>query len=217
MRGKRALFRGALAVVGLITLYLRALRPRMLSWGATPEEVRSELPGDDIVPHPRYVSTRAISIGAEPAEVWPWLAQLGQGRGGLYSYEWLENLFGCDIHNADQVLPDHQHVAVGDRIRLVPEDYKVDLAFDVARVDVDRALVLCATGTPSEAFEQGLPYPSWAFVILPDGPGRSRLVIRWRSDFEPTFAGYLWSEYGIEPVHFMMERKMLKGIKERAE
>lgn len=197
--------------------YALRIRPWLLSWGATPDEVVASLPGDDIVAEPRCSSTRAIEVAAGPEDVWPWLAQLGQGRGGLYSYESLENLLGCNIHNLDHIVPELQSIAPGDHIRLVPDDFKVDLAFEVTRCEPDHALVLKGPGTREEAFAQGFAYPSWAFVIHPHGTNRVRLIARWRSDFPPTPSGYLWWKYGIEPVHFLMERKMLKGIKVRAE
>ncbi len=205
------------AIAAVIRAELIGARHRFLRWGASGAEAAMPLPGDDVVDHPRTTSTRAIEIAADAEDVWPWLAQMGQGRGGLYSYEWLENLAGCRMVNADEVIPELQDVRVGDQIRLVPPGYQVDLAFDVAIVDPNRALVLRAPGTREEAFAKGLAYPSWAFVIRPVEPGRVRLVVRWRSDFRPSPMGYLMSKYGIEPVHFVMERKMLKGIKRRAE
>ncbi len=213
----KSLLRGfAPALIALVTYAVR-IRPWLLTWGATRGEVAGPWPGDDIVPQPRCTSTRAITICADPQDVWPWLAQLGQGRGGLYSYERLENLFGCDIHNLDRVAPELQGIKVGDHIRLVPEDFKVDLVFEVAIALPNQALVLKGHGAAEEAIAQGFAYPSWAFVIEGIQPGSTRLIARWRSNFAPTPSGYLWWKYAIEPVHFAMERKMLKGIKQRAE
>ena len=90
------------------------LRRRYLRWGATDEEVQAGLPGDETLPDADLVATRAITIHAAPMDVWPWLTQMGQGRGGLYSYDWLENLIGCDIHSADRIMPKWQHIKVGD-------------------------------------------------------------------------------------------------------
>src|SRR5687767_14759302 len=128
--------------IALAAAYFGVLRPWFLRWGATGAEITATLPGDDIVPTPRCRSTRAIDIAATPEDVWPWLAQMGQGRGGLYSYERLENLVGCDIHNADEVIPELQNIAIGDRIRLIPETDDVDLSFEVAVADPGVALVL---------------------------------------------------------------------------
>jgi hypothetical protein len=197
--------------------YPLAVRPWLLRWGATAQESTQWLPGDDIVPRPRTTSTRAITIDADARDVWPWLVQLGQGRGGLYSYDRLENLFGYDIHSVDRVVPELQRLAPGDRIRLVPEKVSADIFLEVAAADPDEALVLRGPGTPGEAFAAGMGYPSWAFVIRPAGPHRVRLLARWRCDFEPSLRATLAWKYGIEPVHFIMERKMLHGIRIRAQ
>src|SRR5689334_19364698 len=108
-----------------------------LRWGATDQEVRAALPGDELISAPDFTATRAITIEATSAQVWPWIAQLGQGRGGFYSYDNLENLAGCDIHSTDRIVPEWQDVKVGDAVRLAPQ-----LALNVAAVDRDRALVL---------------------------------------------------------------------------
>ncbi|MGZ4154085.1 MAG: hypothetical protein ACXVQ0_06370 [Actinomycetota bacterium] len=195
---------------------LVCLRQWSRRWGATCAEVGAALPGDEIVERPRITSTRAIDIEADPEDVWPWLAQFGQGRGGLYSYQRIENLLGCRIENADRVIPEMQDVRAGDEVRLVPPDYRTDLSFEVAVAEPNRALVLRGKGTREEAFAQGMAFPSWAFVIEPVAAGHVRLLARWRSDYEPKPGPFLtWRS--VEPVHFVMERRMLKGIKRRAE
>ena len=167
---------------------------------------------------PRGGSTRAISIGAPVEAVWPWVAQMGQGRGGLYSYDWLENLFGCDMHSANRVRNDLQRVDVGDRIRLVREGYPVDLVFEVAHVHPPRALVLKPPKSPEETFASGMAYSTWAFVLQRHDDGTTRLITRWRTDFAPSVSGYFWWKYGpVEFINFVMERKMLKGLRRRAE
>jgi len=196
--------------------YARWLRPRILRWGATDEEVATALPGDEIVPHPRSLLTHAVTIAAPPGAVWPWLVQMGQGRGGLYSYAWLENLAGCDLHNARRVIPEFQHLEVGDRVRLVPEGYRVPLHFVVAALQPERVLVLRTPGPPGESFQAGLPFATWTFV-LEAVSGGTRLITRWRSDFRPTAAGWLRNKHALEPVHFLMERKMLLTIRALAE
>jgi hypothetical protein len=96
------------------------LRARCLPWGTTDEEVTTALPGDGLIPHADLTATRAVSVRAGADVVWPWIAQLGQGRGGFYSYDFLENLVGCDIHSADRIVPAWQNIAVGDEVRLAP-------------------------------------------------------------------------------------------------
>jgi hypothetical protein len=209
--------RVAAAGAAALGAYVALVRPWFRRWGATDEELEQRLPGDDIVERPRTHQTHAVTIDTSPVHVWPWLLQMGQGRGGLYSYDRLENWFGCRLHSAERVLPDLQHLAAGDTVRLVPQDYRVPLQFEVALVDPPRALVLKAPGTLVDAFTRGLSYCSWAFVLEELDGGRTRLIARWRSDFDPTVGGLIWNKWGIEPVHFLMERKMLLGIKARAE
>lgn len=95
----------ALLSLILSILYVALVRPWHLSWGATEEEVRRELPGDDVVPEASNFSTRAITIEAPAEDVWPWLVQIGWNRGGFYSYNWVENLMGGDLHNAELIHP----------------------------------------------------------------------------------------------------------------
>ena len=136
---------------------------------------------------------------------------------GLYSYDWLENLFGLGFRSADRILPELQTLQVGDQVWLAPRDSAVPLWYQVLDVQPPQALVLGPHGDRQEALAQGLPWPTWTFVLRDLGNGSSRLLVRMRSDFKPTLLGLLANKYGLEPVHFAMERKMLLGIKERAE
>lgn len=191
----------------------RGLRAGYESWGATLEEVRATLPGDSIVPEPRRASTRAVTIDAPPGAVWPWLVQIGHARGGLYSYDWLENLVGCDLHSAEEILDDHQVLRPGDAVRMGPEGYP---AFAVAEVDAPHHLVLVSTdprnGRPTFDGEQPVG-TTWQWVLDPAGAG-TRLVSRQRLTY-PSGQTAMWSV--VQPIAFVMERKMLLGIKERAE
>jgi hypothetical protein len=135
--------------------------------------VAAELPGDELMPHIDRSTTRTITIAAPPHEVWPWIVQMGQGRGGLYSYDGVENLMGCDIHSADHVVERWQHVEVGDPFRLHP-----DLALRVVIVEPDQALVVRG-GVPMGSVAP--PYDfTWAFVLTEAADGNSRLIIRER-------------------------------------
>jgi hypothetical protein len=182
------------------------LRPWYNKWGATDDELKATWPGDDQVPDPVLETTRAIAIRAPAANVWPWLVQMGQGRGGLYSYERLENLVGCQIRNADRILPEHQEIEVGDKVRLVPEG-RGGPYFLVTAVEPGRALILGGDDPPT----------SWGFILEPIDDGATRLVIRYRQQFERTFGNLLGWRVITEPISFWMERKMLQGIKARAE
>lgn len=174
-------------------------------WGASADEVEMSLPGDDIVPNPVLVSTRAISIEAPADEIWPWLVQMGQGRGGLYSYERLENLAGCEMHNADRIIPEHQHIKVGDKVRIVPEGR--DPYFVVSAIEPGRAIILGGDDPPT----------TWAFILEPIDDNTTRLIIRWRQDYEPTPGNVLGWRVFTDPITFVMERKLLQGIKARVE
>ena len=126
MSGARRWIIGGAGLAGLTVAaaavsYPWLFRRTCLTWGATPEEVTGELPGDDLLPNPDILTTRAITIDAPPAAVWPWLVQMGSGRGGAYTYDWIENLFGLDMHSADEILPQFQDLKVGDELPLGPE------------------------------------------------------------------------------------------------
>ena len=207
----------AATAVGAAGAGFAFVRPRLLVWGALQPEIGAPMAGDDVVPLARYRSTHAIAIAALPEDVWPWLAQLGQGRGGLYSYDWLENLLGCDIHSVASVVPEWQDIREGDEVRLVPPNFPAPLRFRVALAEPPHRLLLVAPGSQEEAFAAGLPYVSWSFQVSEHFVGRSRLVVRLRSDFTPTPSALLANKYVLEPVHWLMERKMLLGIKQRAE
>jgi hypothetical protein len=204
MKARRLVTRG---LAGLI-VYGLVLRPRQLKWGTTGEEAARALPGDDLLADADLTATRGITIRRRAAEVWPWITQLGQGRGGFYSYDGLENLVGCAIHSADRVVPEWQEVCLGDRVRLTPE---VGLA--VAVVDPARALVLRG-GVPMGRTPP--PYDfTWAFVSQERPDGTTRLLVRERYRYTRWWAALL-----IEPVallSFMMSQKMLRGIRDRAE
>jgi hypothetical protein len=194
-------------IAGLAGGCILLLRRRSLGWGATRQEHAMTLPGDDLIPSPDLTSTRATTIHAPGAEVWPWIAQLGQGRGGFYSYEFLENLVGCDIHNADRIVPEWQVIGVGDQVRLAPE-----VALEVAAVDQGRSLVLRG-GVPMGSTPP--PYDfSWAFVVQEQMDVATRLVVRERYAYTRWWAPLLVEP--VEVISFVMHEKMLRGIRDRA-
>ena len=180
--------------VGMAVAYLFAIRPWLRRWGATDDEMERTLPGDELVPDPAIDSTWSVTIDAPADEVWPWLAQIGQDRGGFYSYEWLENLGGCQLRNADRIHPEWQQRAVGEIVPLHPT-----FGLPLAHFEPGRALVLEGWGP---------------FVIEPIDEHRTRLISR--SQVPKGWAAISYSLL-LEIPHFVMQRKMLLGIKERAE
>lgn len=199
---------GVLALVWTAA-YELLLREPMRTWGATEEEVTATMPGDELVAEPGRVSTRAVSSAAAPEEVWPWIVQYGIGRGGLYSYDRLENLVGIPVDSADAVVPELQGLGMGDRIRYTPEGYPLDMEFEVVEVDPPHVLVLA---TPST--EPGPVDTTIAWTVTPDGTG-ARVVLRWRATSGGAVADTI--NHVFEPVAWVMERKQLLGIAERAE
>lgn len=211
----------ATAALLLAGAYHFAIRPWHRRWGATEDEARGSLPSDDLLQDATDQVTHAIEIDAPAEAVWPWLVQIGQGRGGFYSYDWLERAVGADIHNADRIIPEFQDLEEGDVVRLAPEDYPLsspESAPEVARLDPTRALVLRPPGDS--------PAWTWAFVLEPVDEGTTRLIARTRSD--PSRSSIVpWPERPLlgaateylfwEPAHFVMERKMLREIKRCAE
>jgi hypothetical protein len=202
-----------------VVIYVRLLRPWYLRWGATNEEVTQPMPGDEEISQANYQSTRAIIIKARSASIWPWLVQMGQGRGGFYTYTWLENLAGLRISNADQILPEFQHLKVGDIIPLEPGGS----GYRVASIEPNQLLVLVVRATDSDvmgtAMKQANGGSTWVYLLRELDSETTRLLVRWRARFKPTFKtpALVLIRLLLAPIEFMMERKMLLGIKKRAE
>lgn len=203
-----------------IAAYIVGVRPWHRRWGASPEEVTRALPGDELVAQPVTSATHAITIRAPAAAVWPWLVQLGQNRGGLYSYQWLENLIGCRIRNTDRIIPELQHLQEGDLVRLGPDPYP---AYTVWSIQPNRALVLrTADPRSGRAVEpadlaSGAWLGAWAFVLDQGDEQTTRLLVRLRNQWRPSLINFLVGLVVTEPAHFVMERKMLKTIKHLVE
>ena len=191
--------RAALALAALGTLYTALLRRPILTWGATEAEVRARLPGDDLLEDADGVATRAIWIDAPAAAVWPWPAQMGPSpRGGAYTYDWIENLLGLDMHSTDDVLEEFQHPQVGDTIGYGSNRMRVELA------------------EPEHVLAWRSEDGNWVWTFVIEGhDGRTRLISRNRFRLPTPVAriGML----AMEPASLLMEAKMLRGIKQRAE
>lgn len=175
-------------------VYLFTLRPRMHRWGATETEAAKPLPGDEATPHPALRTTHAVTINAPVADVWPWLAQIGQREGGFYSYAWLENLAGCEIKNADRIHPEWQQRALGDRVMLAPS-----IGMEVNVFEPNRTMVL---------------QQWWGFNLEAVDAQTTRFYAR---SYDMPYPVQLLYILLIEIPHLIMEHKMLHGIKRRAE
>jgi hypothetical protein len=186
---------------------------RRLRWGTVGTEATDSLPGDEFVPEPKWWYTLGIAVDASPEDVWPWIAQLGQGRGGFYTYQTLENIAGCRITNTTEILPDHQHPATGEDIYLHPTAPPLRIEI----VDPPNALVLF--GSPVDiGAEESWGMSTWQFAVNPGPDGGSRLLTRGRYDYTPDWKSRLaFERFPIEVISFVMSRKMMLEIKRLAE
>lgn len=184
-------------LLAAIGLYFALLRRAVLTWGA--RDLTGPLPGDELLERADGVATRAVWVDAPPSAVWPWIAQMGPApRGGAYTYDWIENLLGLDMHSVDRVLPEFQHPVAGDVIGLGPNRMRLE------RVERERVL----------AWRSEDGNWVWTFVLAPERGG-TRLISRNRFRL-PTLTARL-GMLPMEPASLVMERKMLRGIKRRAE
>ncbi len=195
----RTLGGAAATLAGAAFLYRRFLRQPILTWGSTPEEAAARLPGDELLEDADGLATRAITIDAPPSAVWPWIAQLGpHPRGGAYTYDWIENLLGLNMHSIDRVLPEYQHPQIGDGF-----GYGANrMSFTI----VEPEHVLATQSADGNWV--------WTFV-LEENDGKTRLISRNRFRL-PRLKDKI-GMIPMEPGSLVMERKMLFGIKQRAE
>ncbi len=194
-------------------------------WGATKEEFLMPLPEDELAPMPSIYMTHAITVNAPVDDVWPWFKQLGQGRGGYYSYDWLERLFGFGIHNVYEIRPELQDLKAGDHIKL----HKNGMVVTVERMEEDRNKKL-VLWTDSRKMEEGQKYfvpplPKgmhiagyWSFNLFARADGTTRIVERWGIEWPPRsqWLNLLLIAFGELPS-FIMEQRMLRVIKKLAE
>jgi hypothetical protein len=192
------------ALVVLVITYWFPVRRAILRWGASPADLARAMPGDAIVSSPTYLTTLAITVEARPEQIWPWLVQIGHRRGGLYSYDWLDRLFGyIDAPSADRILPAFQQLRAGEMIPMGR-----GAGFPVASVAPNESLVM---GDSHGGFGW-----SWTFGLYPIDGTRTRLVTRNRAHVPPGIAWAMFMRL-LEPAAFIMTRRMLIGLKTRAE
>jgi hypothetical protein len=193
----------AILVLTFAFAYWFPVRRWFAGWGTTSEERSRVMLGDSVIESPTDVATQAVTVDAPPDKIWPWLAQMGYQRGGLYSYDWLDRLFGfLDRPSATRVLPQFQDLAVGDEISLGPRQ-----TLTVAATEPNRALVLRSS-------QHGMEWV-WQFGLYPTDENHTRLVSR-GTERVSSLPGWLAMRV-MEPGAFIMTRRMLLGVKERAE
>ena len=206
----------------LLVVYAVVIHPWLVNWGASEAEQQAALPGDELNPNAQWQTTRAVTIHASADDVWAWLIQHGQDRAGFYSYTWLENIVGADIRNVDELRPEWQQRTVGDAIPMARRDLlggrAADMSFvRVLRVEPGQALVVGdASGST------GVTNGTGAYIVQPVDANATRLIVRERNG--STSAGRLPRLTGSairwliwDPMHFVMQRRMMLGIKDRAE
>lgn len=209
----------ALASAGaaMFTAYRLVVRSYVVNWGATPEEAERPLPGDNLVPAPKVNTTHAVTINAPAAAIWPWLVQIGSGRAGWYSYDAIDN---AGVESARQILPEFQNLKVGD---VIPMTADGKMAMPVVMLEPERYLVMGGTmntktggpADPNDPTVTGFFSGTWALVLDEVGVNTTRLIVRTRLNWNDGLA--TTSFYALEPGAFLMNRKMLLGIKERVE
>jgi hypothetical protein len=193
-----------ISVLALGAVYWFYVRRFFTRWGASDLDLRRPMAGDSAVADPDYTATLTVTIDARPEHVWPWLVQMGYRRGGLYSYDWLDRLFGyLDGPSANQVLPQFQRLDVGDVIPVGRGP-----GFPVTALEPGQSLVLSGAGKDFAW--------AWQFGLFPISPGRTRLVSRNTVRLSPTLGAWLLMRL-LEPATFLMTRRMLLGLKSRAE
>ncbi len=210
---------GGVAAIAGLTLSSPLLRPWYRRWGATDAEVQGAWPGDEFVPRPQSELICGVTIDAPPAAIWPWFVQLGCQRAGWYSYDLLDN---GGVPSADRILPEYQHLTVGDVVKAVPNG---SFGFPVAGLAPERWLILAGTintqtGQPARPGDPDLvAYFSGAqvFMIEPLTDQHSRLIFHMRVGWNPSFLNTLMYRYVVEPISFVMARKTLLNVKRRAE
>jgi hypothetical protein len=203
----------ALLVVLLVAFGV-FVRPWMSAWGATADEIAAALPGDELVPNPVSQTTQAVTIRATPGQIYPWLLQIGVDRGGMYSYDWLENLVGLNVHTIDRIVPELQTAQAGDFWRFTPKDFAMPdgPGVFVMRLEPYRAVVGCF------GVQSAPPPPctgTWQLVLQPQGQGVTRLILRARTDARSPRTGIAGAIF--DPITFVMQRGMLLGFRDRVE
>ncbi len=189
---------------GIVATYIRVIRPRQMHWGATPEEVARTLPYDDLVPHPTWNSTRAVTVNATPEQIWPWLVQVGWGRAGYYGYDWVDN---GGKPSAWEIMPEHQHLEIGTKFPMSPWTAMYCRDFEKPR------WMLLRMGNEDSSANIG----SFLYYLAPIDDQHTRLMIRMRDKYQWFNPPALAMQLAVDVGDIFFQWKHLLGIKARAE
>jgi hypothetical protein len=189
-------------LMGFFILLNPVLRRWHLKWGCIQEEATMVLPGDELVPEIKVDATHAITIHTPAATIWPWIVQIGADKGGFYSYDFLENLVGCQLKSVDRIIPEWQNLNKADSVSLHPKAPRIPVS-------------ICL---PNQSLVLG---QVWGFHLKPVDATTTRLLVRARGGYDPriknSVINFLLWHVLYEPIHFIMEQKMMKSIKRLAE
>lgn len=206
---QRILFRIALISLIIAIVYSLFIFPSLIRWGATKEEFNNSLPGDELIKNKEYKNTLAVTVHATPSQIWPWIVQMGQHRAGFYSYTWLENLFGCKLHNADSIHSEWQNTTAGYYECVCQSAKKKNMpGWIVAIIEPDKSFVW--KGKEGE----------WMMGLYIDSVDANTSRLLTRQQFKMPSA---WSvSWILEKVwfgwaHCLMQHGMITGIKKRVE
>jgi hypothetical protein len=212
---------GGAGLMGIHILLLPFFRSYRTRWGTTKKEATSNLPGDELIRNPKLRMTWGITINAPIEDVWPWVVQMGQGRGGFYTYQFLENIAGCQIVNADRILPEHQQIPLADGVSLAP-----DMSLSVALYEEGHYFFLHSymdlttmevIDPKQGSFPEKYMNLGWGFYLKKLGENQTLFLSRWLTDYAPSLINKIAVNLFLEPIGFVMGRKMLIGTKQRAE
>jgi hypothetical protein len=220
---KKWISRSALALLAFLVVaglaYHLGLRNWCLHWGTTPAEAHATLPGDDLFPAYAGEATHAITIHASPQQVWPWLMQIGQDRSGFYSYSFLENAVGCDMPKVERLVPDWKPRTVGETVWFAtPRRFRGQGRMIAAVIQPQRSFVMVTANDWANLQAGKRAQESfWSFTLEPLGDGQTRLIARVRGGTPPTLTSRAVGRLFWEPLHFVMEQRMLRTIRDLSE
>jgi hypothetical protein len=210
MKRLKKIFKIASITLGVIILfYIVFLRYVLLNWGATDAEMKKYYPGDSIVADPGYINVLAVTVHKAPSDVWPWIAQMGLNKGGFYSYTWIENLFGCNLHNADRLHPEWQNAKQGDYEPVCATAEKNEIPGWVIHTLIPNRTFVYRKSTDS----------TWTMGFYIDSVSENscRLITRMRYVTPKKFLPYVAEKVWFEWAHCIMQRGSITGIRKRAE